>query len=351
MAAAADDLGALGALLASTKICDITAQQQDIVSLQHNNTVGEALRHLAGARILSAPVVVASGLEDFENGGLPPGDAAPSLLGWLDVSDVVKAFLGHLHEKKLVLPKSMLQLMALLEKEGPDFADKMLVTVVGGEDRGLLYQADAGASVLTAIQGFFPGGAAPKAAAAGPEPMEGVDGGGAAPAPAPAGPAAAGGGRKVVHRLAVFNALGEITHIVSQTDVIRFLLKHRAALGGVASRSIRDLGLLDGKGPLVILQPHTPTLLAFEQLAAAGVTGAPVIASDGELIANLSVSDIRCIEPAHFGVLALPLAEFLALSHGTSYLGYSARSSKGAFHPFFAAAAAAAARRGTCRCR
>ena len=25
----------------------------------------------------------------------------------------------------------------------------------------------------------------------------------------------------------------------------------------------------------------------------------------------------RCIEPAHFGVLALPLAEFLALSHGT----------------------------------
>jgi hypothetical protein len=53
--------------------------------------------------------VVSSGLEDFENGGLPPGDAAPSLLGWLDVSDVVRAFLGHLHEKKLVLPKSMLQ--------------------------------------------------------------------------------------------------------------------------------------------------------------------------------------------------------------------------------------------------
>jgi hypothetical protein len=45
--------------------------------------VGEALRQLAAARVLSAPVVVSSGLEDFENGGLPPGDAAPSLLGWL----------------------------------------------------------------------------------------------------------------------------------------------------------------------------------------------------------------------------------------------------------------------------
>ena len=80
---------------------------------------------------------------------------------------------------------------------------------------------------------------------------------------------------------------------MSQTDVIRFILKQPAALSRLGARSITDLGLLTGKGPLVLLQPHTPTLLAFEQLAAAGVTGAPVIAGDGELIANLSVSDIR----------------------------------------------------------
>lgn len=36
------------------------------------------------------------------------------------------------------------------------------------------------------------------------------------------------------------------------------------------------------------------------------------------------------------GVLALPVAEFLAVKHGTSYLGYSQHSSKGAAHPFFA---------------
>jgi hypothetical protein len=35
-------------------------------------------------------------------------------------------------------------------------------------------------------------------------------------------------------------------------------------------------------------------------------------------------------------VLALPVAEFLAVKHGTSYLGYSQQSSKGAAHPFFA---------------
>lgn len=44
---------------------------------------------------------------------------------------------------------------------------------------------------------------------------------------------------------------------------------------------------------LVVLDPNTPTLLAYEQLAAAGVTGAPVLSSQGEIIANLSISDIR----------------------------------------------------------
>lgn len=36
----------------------------------------------------------------------------------------------------------------------------------------------------------------------------------------------------------------------------------------------------------------------------------------------------RCIQPDHLSVLALPVAEFLALLHHTSYLGYSQRSSQ-----------------------
>lgn len=47
----------------------------------------------------------------------------------------------------------------------------------------------------------------------------------------------------------------------------------------------------------------------------------------------------RGIQPDHFGVLALPVAEFLAVRHGTSYLGYSQQSSKEAAHPFFASRA------------
>eukprot|EP00775_Hariotina_reticulata_P012963 gene12963-13092_t len=46
----------------------------------------------------------------------------------------------------------MLALMTELEKQGPPFASKMLITVLGSEDRGLVYQTDASASVLTAIR-------------------------------------------------------------------------------------------------------------------------------------------------------------------------------------------------------
>ncbi len=45
-------------------------------------------------------------------------------------------------------------------------------------------------------------------------------------------------------------------------------------------------------------------------------------------MANLSTSDLRGIQPEHLGVLALPVAEFLALLHGTTYLGYAAKHSQ-----------------------
>lgn len=76
----------------------------------------------------------------------------------------------------------------------------------------------------------------------------------------------------------------------------RLLRQHLAELGACADQSLEHLGLYkpDMSGEVVRLQPHIPTLLAYQQLADAGVTGAPVVSADGQLIANLSISDIRC---------------------------------------------------------
>lgn len=95
-----------------------------------------------------------------------------------------------------------------------------------------------------------------------------------------------------------------------------------------------------GKPPVVSVSPHIPALIAYQKMLDAGVSGAAVVAdSSGELIANLSLSELRSIQPEHFGALALPVGEFLALLHGTVYVGYSAQTSAAAKHPFFASAA------------
>ncbi len=58
--------------------------------------------------------------------------------------------------------------------------------VAGSDDRGLVYQADASASALAAVQDVF--------------------------LHQPKG---------IVHRLAIFDAHGEITQVISQLDVLR----------------------------------------------------------------------------------------------------------------------------------
>lgn len=45
---------------------------------------------LARGHILSAPLVISPGLEDLE--GMTPGEPAPSLVGWIDIRDLVASF-------------------------------------------------------------------------------------------------------------------------------------------------------------------------------------------------------------------------------------------------------------------
>lgn len=322
----------LQAILERTPLAQLVKPNQNIVLLEHNMSVGDALKvrlrwprprrsvethvgllsprgpdpgsdgpfglqTLAGHEILSAPLVMAAGIDDGGDVNL-----SPQLLGWLDIQDILRSFLAHLRTCGREIPMKMLALMTALEGEGPAFSHKMLITIRSTDDRGLMYQADSeSTSVLTAIRDLF---------------LQGTD--------------------KVAHRLALFDAQGEVTAIISQMDVARWLVTQEAHVGPEGARTIEELGLLTGKPPVVSVSPHSPTLLAFDIMAQSGVSGAPVINDDGELIANLSASDLRALTSEHFGVLALPVAEFLALEHQTAYIGYSVKSSDHSRHPFFA---------------
>lgn len=287
--------------LVNAKLKDLVSDRQQIVFLEHNQKVGDAIKVLAKQHVLSAPLIIAPGLEDVES--LGGASAGPSLIGWIDVHDIMSAFLRHLHDKKQKLPTSMLLLMSELDAEGPHFTEKMLITITSGEDRGLLYQTDAETSLATTLRDFF---------------LSKRDSG------------------QYIHRVAVFDAHGEITNIVSQMDIVRWLTSSPDILGDVGNKSVTELGLHTEGEKVVTVDPHLPTLIAFEQMLHQGVSGAAVVAQTGQMMANLSVSDLRCIHPEHLSVLALPVAEFLALSHNTEYLGFSRQTSESSEHPFFA---------------
>ena len=320
-------------------------REQHVVSLNHDSTLSDALEKLARHRILGAPVLIQPDPlhADEMNHGAHHDDSGgrerPVLLGFFDVGDALRALVKALPEddKKEdeavegveevppsapgsapsvpTLPKghrNVLSWMRVLDSVERKVSDTRLISLLG-DDAELLFRADADARGhsfgRTIREGFLN-----KTSANG-----------------------------AVHRIAIFDASGEIERIFSMSDAVRYLAVNVERLGGMADASLKDLGLCrssaaeTAKKTFIAVPPATPAIEAFARACEERVSGVGVLDDRGSLIANLSVSDVRCIQPEHFGILGLPVAEFLALLHGTSYAGFSgAAPSEFASNPFFA---------------
>jgi hypothetical protein len=70
----------------------------------------------------------------------------------------------------------------------------------------------------------------------------------------------------------------------------------------------------------VITMPASKSALeALATMREHDISGIAVVDEAGRLLGNFSMSELRTIRVEHFGALALPVAEFLALSHGADY--------------------------------
>ena len=312
---------------------------QHVVSLNHNMTLSDSLEKLARHRILGAPVLIqpdplhADDIHHDVHYNDSVGRERPVLLGFFDVGDALRALVKALPKDDKddegvppsdprsapsvpTLPKghrNVLSWMRVLESVERDVSNTRLISLLG-DDSELLFRADAEAPGhsfgRTIREGFLN-----KTSANG-----------------------------AVHRIAIFNASGEIDRIFSMSDAVWYLAVNAERLGGMADASLKDLGLCCSgaaetatKKTFVAVPPATPAIEAFARMCEEHVSGVGVLDDRGSLIANLSVSDVRCIQPEHFGILGLPVAEFLALLHGTSYAGFSgATPSEFASNPFFA---------------
>ncbi|KAF6259138.1 hypothetical protein COO60DRAFT_1514679 [Scenedesmus sp. NREL 46B-D3] len=104
----------------------------------------------------------------------------------------------------------------------------------------------------------------------------------------------------------------KVTHVVSQSDVVKLLWANKSVLADALSQTVEQLELDDGS---VYTAPASmSTLEALSQMArdhksSMGVTDP----ASGNLIGNLSVSDLRGLTIEEFPLLLLSVGEYIAV--------------------------------------
>jgi CBS domain-containing protein len=130
------------------------------------------------------------------------------------------------------------------------------------------------------------------------------------------------------HRVAVFEFAApcgrgpvfppiRVTHVLSQTDVVRWLAKliDQGAAGRLPSAKLQDLGLTPKQ--VVCVSADEPAIDAYAKLLQTHLPAAAVVNATGAVVASLHLALLNGINADKLGVLALPVGEFLALRHGT----------------------------------
>lgn len=259
-----------------------------VVCLDAGSTCGQALKTLAVHDISSAPVMDGSSFLGFAT--------ASDVLGWLLQS---------------VCPPRELSdenCTYKLRAAGLSLAHQPLHQLPLAQDGALIYKADLDSTLHdVVVYGFL----RPNAA----------------------------GTLNVVHRVGVFDAEDDatseedmvepgsslqgirITHVVSQSDVVRFLHRHVAELGPLADATLEQLGL--GSKTVVCVPAEMSTVNAFASMLANKVSCVGVIshAQGGGLAGSLSSSDLRGLLPEHFASLASPVLSYLTARASASWAG------------------------------
>jgi CBS domain-containing protein len=103
----------------------------------------------------------------------------------------------------------------------------------------------------------------------------------------------------------------KVTHVVSQSDVVKLLWANKTVLGEALAQTVEKLELDDGT--VYCVPANMSTLEALSQMArdhksSLGVTDP----ASGQLIGNLSVSDLRGLTIEEFPLLVLTVGEYIA---------------------------------------
>ena len=102
----------------------------------------------------------------------------------------------------------------------------------------------------------------------------------------------------------------KVIEIVSQSDVLRALLRDKDAFGTFPA--VHTVEELFGRKEVLTVPSDMPAMAAFALMRNLDISGVPVVDSvSGHMVANLSVSDLRCLRtPDDFDLLGLEAIRF-----------------------------------------
>ena len=256
------------------------------------------LRHqlLASHRVLSAPLMVFPTLRPVMGEGLAdeePGAERAMYLGFLDILDLLGGLLSGLPPWVGV---STPVWRAALAEAAPRYMARRLVTLPSRHDGECVWEARAATPLLDVVRGGF----------------------------------MASPGR-ATHRVAVFDDR-DIHAIISQSDVVRYIAANADSTlaGRLGDATLQQLRLGAARGALACAGASAPAMEPLAAMRRLEVSALAVLSDeeDGQLVGNLSASDLRGVVAASLEALAEPVQPLLCRLHASSADGVGT-------HPFY----------------
>lgn len=112
-----------------------------------------------------------------------------------------------------------------------------------------------------------------------------------------------------VHRVPVFDNSDKVYNILSQSDVIQFLYEHIRDIGIARFDTVEKLGL--GTREVISMSARAKAIHAFFLMLYNRVPAVAIVSGNGELVGNLSASDLRGLDQSSFPELLKPVMEFV----------------------------------------
>lgn len=113
------------------------------------------------------------------------------------------------------------------------------------------------------------------------------------------------------HRVVVTDEEGTPIHILTQSRVLKHLNNYPDRLGGSRNKSLKELGLIS---PVVSCKRSELAVTAFRRMMQHRVSALAVTEEDGELVGNISSTDIKLMRQFQYDALLDSVEDYLKVS-------------------------------------